>query len=102
MATSPVDSEAREFAVLAVRDLRVKMNQVLAQIANHARSLSQVLQSSDEVGLNQLYVLKVLESFSKIGKIRARQVLDELQIDHKTKMSSLSADQKASLLEALQ
>jgi hypothetical protein len=101
MATSPADINTREIAISAVLELRVAMNKVLEQIASGERSLTLVMQSSDELPLNELYVVKVLESFSHIGKIRARQVLDSLQISHKQKIGLLNQDQRTLISEAL-
>ena len=101
MATSPADINTREIAISAVLKLRVAMNKVLEQIASGERSLTLVMQPSDELPLNELYVVKVLESFSHIGKIRARQVLDSLQISHKHKIGLLNQDQRTLISEAL-
>ena len=101
MATSPADINTREIAISAVHELRVAMNKVLEQIASGERSLTLVMQPSDELPLNELYVVKVLESFSHIGKIRARQVLDSLQISHKQKIGLLNQDQRTLISEAL-
>lgn len=101
MATSPAGINTREIAISAVLELRVAMNKVLEQIANGDRSLSLILQPSDELPLNQLYAVKVLESFSHVGKIRARQVLDALQISHKHKIGVLNQDQRTLIVEAL-
>ena len=101
MATSPAGINTREITISAVLELRVAMNKVLEQIANGDRSLSLILQPSDELPLNQLYVVKVLESFSHIGKIRARQVLDALQISHKHKIGVLNQEQRTLIVEAL-
>jgi hypothetical protein len=101
MATSPADINTREIAISAVHELRVAMNKVLEQIASGERSLTLVMQPSDELPLNELYVVKVLESFSHIGKIRARQVLDSLQISHKHKIGLLNQDQRTLISEAL-
>ena len=101
MATSPAGINTREITISAVLELRVAMNKVLEQIANGDRSLSLILQPSDELPLNQLYVVKVLESFSHVGKIRARQVLDALQISHKHKIGVLNQDQRTLIVEAL-
>ena len=101
MATSPADINTREIAISAVLELRVAMNKVLEQIASGERSLTLVMQPSDELPLNELYVVKVLESFSQIGKIRARQVLDSLQISHKHKIGLLNQDQRTLISEAL-
>ncbi|MFM8689067.1 MAG: hypothetical protein ACKODR_09965, partial [Acidimicrobiaceae bacterium] len=65
------------------------------------RSLSAVIQTSDELPLTQLYIVKALESFSHIGKIRARQVLDELKISHKQKVGELSQKQRQLIIEAI-
>ena len=101
MATSPADINTRENAISAVLRLRVEMNKILEQIANGERSLSSILQPSDDLPLKQLYVVKALESFSQIGKIRARQVLDELNISHKHKIGELSQNQRESIFEVL-
>ncbi len=101
MATTPVGFDTREIAIAAVLALRLKMNQVLEQIVGGNRTLSAVLQPSDELALNQLYVVKVLESFSDIGKIRARQTLDEVGISYKQKLECLSDQQRTQLLEVL-
>ncbi|MFM8943620.1 MAG: hypothetical protein ACKOH5_09520 [Acidimicrobiaceae bacterium] len=101
MATSPAGINTREVAISAVLELRVAMNKVLEQIANGDRLLSAVMQTSDELPLNQLYVVKALESFSQIGKIRARQVLDELKISHRQKVGELSQKQCQLIIEAL-
>ncbi|MFM7493005.1 MAG: hypothetical protein ACKO2A_03735 [Acidimicrobiaceae bacterium] len=101
MATSPAGINTREVAISAVLELRVAMNKVLEQIASGDRSLSAVIQTSDELPLTQLYIVKTLESFSHIGKIRARQVLDELKISHKQKVGELSQKQCQLIIEAL-
>jgi hypothetical protein len=101
MATTPTDITTREIAISAVLALRVAMNKVLKQIASGERSLTLVMQPSDELPLNQLYVVKVLESFSHIGKIRARQVLDALHISHKHKIGLLNQDQRTLIVESL-
>ncbi|MFM8663394.1 MAG: hypothetical protein ACKODI_06050 [Acidimicrobiaceae bacterium] len=101
MATSPAGINTREVAISAVLELRVAMNKVLEQIASGDRSLSAVIQTSDELPLTQLYIVKTIESFSNIGKIRARQVLDELKISHKQKVGELSQKQRQLIIEAL-
>ena len=102
MTTTPVGLLNREAVIAGVLDLRLKMDQVLEQIANGVRSLSEVLQPCDDLALNQLYMVKILESFSSIGKIRARQALDELKISHKLKACNLSEQQRTQLLGVLQ
>lgn len=102
MATTPVGSETREMSIARVRELRQKMNIVLDQIKDGSRSKSSVLQPTEEFALSYLYVVKALESFSDVGKIRARQVLDEMKISHKLKLRDLADDARMSLLRRIQ
>lgn len=86
MASSSIDLESRHSAIARVSSARRDMTEILLEIAADKRSIAMVLQSSDEEALNRLYVVKVLESFKAVGKIRARQALDALQIEHKRKL----------------
>ncbi|HBQ52594.1 MAG: hypothetical protein EB144_00515 [Actinobacteria bacterium] len=102
MATTPVGFETRERIIAGVLELRQKMNIVLDQIKDGSRSKSSVLQPTEEFALSYIYVVKALESFSDVGKIRARQVLDEMKISHKLKLGDLADDERMSLLRRIQ
>jgi len=102
MATTPLGLETRERIIAGVLELRQKMNIVLDQIKDGSRSKSSVLQSTEEFALSYIYVVKALESFSDVGKIRARQVLDEMKISHKLKLGDLADDERMSLLRRIQ
>ena len=102
MATTPVGFETRERIIACVLELRQKMNIVLDQIKDGSRSKSSVLQPTEEFALSYIYVVKALESFSDVGKIRARQVLDEMKISHKLKLGDLADDERMSLLRRIQ
>ena len=102
MASSSIDVESRQSAIARVSGARRKMSEVLLEIAAEKRSMAAVLQKSDEEALNRLYVVKVLESFKVVGKIRARQALDDLGIEHKRKISNLTSAERDALLRELQ
>ena len=102
MASSSIDLESRQSAIARVSSARREMTEVLLEIASGKRSMAMVLQKSDEEALNRLYVVKVLESFKAVGKIRARQALDALQIEHKRKISNLTLAERDALLRELQ
>ena len=102
MASSSIDLESRQSAIARVLSARREMTEVLLEIAAGKRSMAMVLQTSDEEALNRLYVVKVLESFKAVGKIRARQALDALQIEHKRKMTNLTLVERDALLRELQ
>ena len=102
MASSSIDLESRQSAIARVSSARREMTEVLLEIAADKRSIAMVLQTSDEEALNRLYVVKVLESFNAVGKIRARQALDALQIEHKRKITNLTLVERDALLRELQ
>ena len=102
MASSSIDVESRQSAIARVSGARREMSEVLLEIAAEKRSMGAVLQKSDEEALNRLYVVKVLESFKVVGKIRARQALDDLQIEHKRRISNLTSAERDALLRELQ
>ena len=102
MASSSIDLESRQSAIARVSSARREMTEVLLEIAADKRSIAMVLQTSDEEALNRLYVVKVLESFKVVGKIRARQALDALQIEHKRKITNLTLVERDALLRELQ
>ena len=102
MASSSIDLESRQSAIARVSSARREMTEVLLEIAAEKRSMAMVLQTSDEEALNRLYVVKVLESFKVVGKVRARQALDALQIEHKRKITNLTLVERAALLRELQ
>ena len=102
MASSSIDVESRQSAIARVSGARREMSEVLLEIAAEKRSMGAVLQKSDEEALNRLYVVKVLESFKVVGKVRARQALDDLRIEHKRKISNLTLVERDALLRELQ
>ncbi len=102
MASSSIDVESRQSAIARVSGARREMSEVLLEIAAEKRSMGAVLQKSDEEALNRLYVVKVLESFKVVGKVRARQALDDLRIEHKRKISNLTLAERDALLRELQ
>ncbi len=102
MASSSINVESRQSAIARVSGARREMSEVLFEIAAEKRSMTAVLQKSDEEALNRLYVVKVLESFKVVGKVRARQALDDLRIEHKRKISNLTSVERDALLRELQ
>ncbi len=102
MASSSIDVESRQSAIARVSGARREMSEVLLEIAAEKRSMGAVLQKSDEEALNRLYVVKVLESLKVVGKVRARQALDDLRIEHKRKISNLTTAERDALLRELQ
>lgn len=106
MATQPAQTTsllaARENVIAVAGELRHQMSQVLVEIAKGNLSLEKALIAEKNLAHGNLYVVKVLESFSQIGKVRAREVLDENQIAHKCKVANLQDETKKVLASAFE
>lgn len=102
MATTPVGLDFRSAALARVLSARQQMDKVLVEISEGSRSIVSVLNGSDDEALGRIYVVKVIESFGDIGKVRARQVLDELEISHKKRTADLAVNERDALVKKFQ
>ncbi|MFM7819736.1 MAG: hypothetical protein ACKPAF_02590 [Actinomycetota bacterium] len=98
MASAPTTRKARELLLAEASKMRGQISEMLAEIADEKFSLDDLLNRRQDQVLAQIYVVKVLEKFSKIGKVRAREGLDALHIAHKLRFGDLNAEQAKVLL----
>ncbi len=92
----------RTQAIASALALRQEMSLVLKQVANSELSLANVLiNNSKHQPTNRLYLVKVLELISGIGKVKARRIMAELGIAEKCRIESLSAQDRESLLRSV-
>lgn len=92
----------RTQAIASALALRQEMSLVLKQVANSELSLADVLiNNSKHQPANRLYLVKVLELISGIGKVKARRIMAELGIAEKCRIESLSAQDRESLLRSV-
>jgi predicted flap endonuclease-1-like 5' DNA nuclease len=92
----------RTQAIESALGLRQEMSLVLKQVANNELSLADVLiNNSKHQPANRLYLVKVLELISGIGKVKARRIMAELGIAEKCRIESLSAEDRESLLRSV-
>ena len=99
MATTSEGTATRESAIANAASLRQQMNQILCEISEGKFSIDSIFEIDGNAALNQLYVLKILEKFAGIGKVRARSGLDVLKISHKCRFSSLESRQREALIK---
>ncbi len=92
----------RTQAIAFALALRQEMSLVLKQVANNELSLADVLiNNSKHQPTNSLYLVKVLELISGIGKVKARRIMAELGIGEKCRIESLSTQDRESLLRSV-
>ena len=63
-------------------------------------SLAEAL-ASDDVHIAKMKVVAMLEALPKVGKVKARRIMDEIGIADNRRIQGLGAQQRAALLERL-
>jgi ribosomal protein S13 len=63
-------------------------------------SLAEAL-ASDDVHIAKMKVVAMLEALPKVGKVKARRIMDEVGIADNRRIQGLGAQQRAALLERL-
>ena len=118
MATSYLSESVevdRKSVIASAYSLRCKMSQVLLDIASGSVKLSDLLKedSVDTVdtvdtfdtvetfstAIKRLYLVKALEAFRHVGKVKARRLMADLEITEKRRIESLTINERQALLE---
>jgi hypothetical protein len=124
MATSYLSESVevdRKSVIASAYSLRCKMSQVLLDIASGSVKLSDLLKedSVDTVdtvdtfdtfdtfdtvetfsaAIKRLYLVKALEAFQHVGKVKARRLMADLEITEKRRIESLTINERQALLE---
>lgn len=101
MATPPpLTPEQRTAALAKAAEARAARAEIKARLKMGSMSLSEVLTSTD-VNVGKLKVVSMLESLPGVGKVKARKVMDEIDIADNRRVQGLGAQQKLKLLEYL-
>jgi len=98
VALPPLTPEQRAAALAKAAEARRERAEVKNRLKHSGASLSEVLkdgQTSDIVG--KMKVSALLESLPGVGKVRARQIMERLQIAETRRVRGLGANQLAAL-----
>ena len=71
-----------------------------AKLKMGSLSLAEAL-ASDDVHIAKMKVVAMLEALPKVGKVKARRIMDEVGIADNRRIQGLGAQQRAALLERL-
>ena len=103
MATSYLSESVevdRKSVIASAYSLRCEMSQVLLDIASGKLNLSDVLiKNADHEATKRLYLVKALEVFRHVGKVKARRLMADLEITEKRRIESLTINERQALLE---
>lgn len=101
MATPPqLTPEQRTAALAKAAEARAARAEIKARLKMGSMSLHDALASSD-VNVGKLKVVSLLESLPGVGKVKARRIMEDVEIADNRRVQGLGAQQKAKLLELL-
>ncbi|HKF00509.1 MAG TPA: integration host factor, actinobacterial type [Actinomycetes bacterium] len=89
--------EQRQQALAKAAEARRKRAELKAQLKSGNLALRQVLNQNDEI-VGKMKVSQVLENLPGIGKVRARKLMERLDISESRRVRGLGAKQKEALL----
>ena len=100
--TSPpsLTPEQREAALARAAAARAARAEIKARLKMGSLTLAEVL-ASDDVNIHKMKVLAMLESLPKVGKVKARRIMDEIGIAENRRIQGLGAQQRTALLDRL-
>ena len=92
--------EQRQAALDKAAEARRVRAEVKKKLKDRALSLKELFDLSDtDDTVAKLKVVSVLESLPGVGKVRARRIMEELDISESRRLRGLGANQRTSLLE---
>jgi len=90
--------EQRQQALEKAAEARRKRAELKAQLKSGNTSLATVLGKDDDETVGKMKVSAVLESMPGVGKVRARKIMEKLDISAARRVRGLGSKQKDALL----
>ena len=91
--------EQRKQALEKAAEARRKRAELKGQLKSGKLNLRDVLSKQDDDTVGKMKVSTVLESLPGVGKVRARKIMEKLDISESRRMRGLGAKQKENLLD---
>ena len=90
--------EQREQALAKAAEARKRRAELKGQLKSEKVSLREVLTRQGDEVIGKMKVSSVLESLPGVGKVRAKRIMERLDISATRRVRGLGAKQKESLL----
>lgn len=94
----PLTEEQRRDALAKAAAARRKRAELKEQLKSGRTTLKELLERQDEV-VGKMKVSTVLESLPGVGRVRARKLMERLDISESRRLRGLGAKQKENLLQ---
>ncbi len=98
MPLPQLSPEDRQKALAKAAEARRKRAEIKAELKSGKRSLRDILSRQDDDTVGKMKVSTVLESLPGVGKVRARKLMEELDISASRRIRGLGAKQREQLL----
>jgi hypothetical protein len=94
----PLTEEQRRQALEKAGIARRKRAELKAQLKRGQTTLGALIERTSDEVVGKMKVSAVLESLPGVGRVRARKIMEKLDISESRRMRGLGAKQKANLL----
>ena len=101
MAVPNISAEDRAKALEKAQKVRKERAALREEMKSGKMTLGDVLARRSEDVVGGMRVKYVLESMPGIGKVRAKEIMDQIGIDENRKVKGLGSRQETALLERL-
>jgi hypothetical protein len=98
MPLPTLNEEQRREALAKAAEARRKRAEIKAELKSGKRGLKDILETHGDDTVGKMKVSNVLESLPGVGKVKARKLMEQLDISATRRVRGLGAKQKASLL----
>ena len=90
--------EQRQQALEKAAEARRKRAELKAQLKSGNQSLDQVLKNPEDDTVGKMKVSSVLERLPGVGRVRAKKIMERLDISESRRVRGLGAKQREALL----
>lgn len=98
MPLPTLTEEQRREALAKAAEARRRRAEIKGQLKAEKLTLRDILNSQDDEVIGKMKVSSVLESLPGVGKVRARKIMERLDISATRRVRGLGAKQKDALL----
>jgi len=98
MPLPTLNEEQRREALAKAAEARRKRAEIKAELKSGKRGLKDILETHGDDTVGKMKVSNVLESLPGVGKVKARKLMEQLDISATRRVRGLGAKQKAALL----
>jgi hypothetical protein len=98
MPLPTLNEEQRRQALEKAAEARRKRAELKGELKSGKRSLKDLLETRNDDTVGKMKVSTVLESLPGVGKVKARKIMEQLDISATRRVRGLGAKQKSALL----